>query len=128
MILGHVIKKCCLICFVVSHHLPVGLWVLRGCCRQLGAEVNAKRCKTFASALSTTVFQHIFKYPVRVDPVVKKYVRRISGRNLVVGISLVSLEYLSIITTTYWFLWPVLGKGPKIFIATNSNGPVAGNN
>lgn len=36
------------------------------------------------------------------------------------------MEHLSVVTTTDWFSFPVLGGQPELLIATNSNGPVPG--
>lgn len=39
----------------------------------------------------------------------------------------VSFEYLSFMTTESWFPFKARGRGPKPLIATNANGPHAGN-
>lgn len=45
-----------------------------------------------------------------------------------VGIALVSSEYLSVITTTYWFTFTVFGSGPSMSMATKLRGLDGGNN
>lgn len=43
-----------------------------------------------------------------------------------VGTGRVSLKYLSLMKTTYWFSCDVLGSGPRILVRTNSSGSSAG--
>lgn len=45
-----------------------------------------------------------------------------------IGVPRVSFEYLSVMMITYWFLVGVRGRGLRMSISTNSNGPFARKN
>lgn len=128
LILSNIMTKQCHNHFVVLLYLPVGLGANRNCRKLLCAKVRAQSCEQLLGELGTIICHRIFAIPCEMIQSIRHVYETAVDVICSLEIAFKRLEYLSVITTTYSFSSPVLGREPGISIARNSNRSVAGNN